>query len=370
MNPFIVSGFSVGKYFCNRKSELTRLQESFKNKRNITLISLRRMGKSNLINYHFEKIKKNADCLYIDIFAAQDLNEFVNILANSIYKYFGKSVKQYLKDLTNLVRSLGASLSFNEITGNPEVNFGLSRSPKSEKNLSELITFLEKRKKRIVIAFDEFQQILEFSEKNTEAVLRTHFQNVKNITFIYSGSNKGMMESIFSAHAKPFYHSTEILYLDEINKTEYKKFILKHFDEGRIKVTSEQVDIILQICRNHTYYVQYFCNRLFSINFKGSNEDLIKVFEDILSEYEPVYYNYKNMLTKIQWKLIRAIAMENSVKEPTSNKFLSKYGLGSASTVQRGIESLLKNELIILYKDALMVNDVFFYNWLKINNVG
>ncbi|MBX7044190.1 MAG: ATP-binding protein, partial [Ignavibacteria bacterium] len=123
------------------------------------------------------------------------------------------------------------------------------------------------------------------------------------------------------------------------------------------------------LCRNHTYYVQYFCNKLFSINFKGDNFELIKVFEDILIENEPVYYNYQNLLTKIQWKILNAIALENSVKEPTSSKFLTKYQLGSPSSVQRGLAGLIKNELVILYKKELIVNDVFFHNWLKMNSV-
>lgn len=305
----------------------------------------------------------------LDVFPAQNLNEFVTIFANSIFKYFGKSLRKHLKDLTDLIRSLGATLSFNELNGNPEINFGLNKLTKSEKNLSDLIAFLEKRKKRILIAFDEFQQILQFEEKNIEAVLRAHFQNVKNINFIFSGSNKGMMESIFSAHAKPFYQSTQILYLDEIPKDEYKKFILKHFEEGKVNIKPEQIDLILQLCRNHTYYVQYFCNKLFSISFKGDNSQLIKVFEDILIENKPVYYNYQNLLTKIQWKILTAIALENSVKEPTSSKFLTKYQLGSPSSVQRGLAGLIKNELVILYKKELIVNDVFFHNWLKMNSV-
>ena len=367
MNPFVVSGYSTGKYFCNREKELKRLKEASLNRRNITLISLRRMGKSNLINYSFEKLKKDSDCLFIDIFPARSLNEFVSLFANSIYNYFGKSFKQHVEDLTDLIRSLGATLSFNPVNGQPEIDFGFNKISKSEKNLSELINFLEKQKKRVLIAFDEFQQILQFEEKNAEATLRANFQNVKNINFIYSGSNKGMMESIFSSHSKPFYQSTEILYLNEINRSEYKTFIQRHFKEGKIKINEQQINMILDICRDHTYYVQYFCNRLYSVNFNGDNSVLIKILEEILTENEPVYMNYQNLLTKMQWRLIRAIALEGEVKEPTGNKFLSKYQLGSASSVQRSLASLVKNEFVVFYKEHLIVSDVFFFNWLKIN---
>jgi uncharacterized protein len=368
MNPFIISGFSSGKYFCDRKKELSRLNDSFKNHRSITLISLRRMGKSSLIQYHFEKLKKSADCIYIDIFPAQNLHEFINIFASSIYDYFGKPIKHHLKDLTQLIKSLNATLSFNELTGKPEIHIGF-KSSKSERSLKELIKFLEQRKKRVLIAIDEFQQILNFDEKNIESLLRTNFQNVKNINFIYSGSNKGMMESIFSEYKKPFYHSTEFLYLNEIEKSEYKKFIIAHFKESKRKILESQVDTILELCRDHTYYVQYFCNRLFSENFKGDENKFIEIFQNILQENEPVFINYRHLLTKTQWNILRAIALEGNVSEPMSSKFLSRYKLGSASSVQRGLESLIKSDFIVWYNDILIVSDVFFYNWLRFKNI-
>ncbi len=369
MNPFIVSGFSKGKYFCNRKNELNKLQNSYINNRNVTLISLRRMGKTSLVLNLFEKIKKDADCLFIDIFPAQNLSDFVNIFANSVYNYFGKTLKNYFGELTGLVKSLGATISINDITGNPELSFGLIKPIKAETNLNEIINFLEKRKKRVLIAFDEFQQILNFTEKNTEAILRTNFQKVSNIGFIFSGSNKGMMESLFSAHSKPFYQSSEILYLNEIPQNEYKDFIIGHIKNSETYLTSEQVDYILSVCRGHTYYIQYFCNRLYSINFNGKKDNIVKVFEDILTENEPVFINYRNMLTNSQWNLLKAIALENTVKEPTSNQFIKKYNLGGASTVQRGLKSLLKDEMITFYNNEFIVSDVFLFNWFKMSKI-
>ncbi|HRE41408.1 MAG TPA: AAA family ATPase [Ignavibacteria bacterium] len=369
MNPFVLSGFWGERYFCNRQKELKRLSESFKNKRNVTLISLRRMGKSALIHYHFNKINSKSDCIYIDLFPAQNFSEFINIFANAIYEYFGKPIKQHLEDLTKLIRSLGATLSFNEITGSPEISFGISKPIKSERNLKQLVDFLETRNKRVLIAFDEFQQILTFDEKNIEAILRTSFQNVKNINFIYSGSNKGMMESMFSNQARPFYQSTEFLYLYEIEKSEYKNFIASHFLAGGKKISDFQIDFILEKCRDHTYYVQYFCNRLYSSNFNGEEEKFINIFQGILIENEPIYMNYKNLLTRTQWNLLKAIASEESVKEPLASKFLTKYKLGSPSSIQRGLESLIKNDFLIWYKDELILTDVFFNNWLKLKNI-
>jgi hypothetical protein len=64
--------------------------------------------------------------------------------------------------------------------------------------LQSLFSFLENQQIKIVIAFDEFQQINEYPEKNTEAILRTIIQPLTNIQFIFSGSSKHLLMDIFN----------------------------------------------------------------------------------------------------------------------------------------------------------------------------
>ena len=369
MNPFIVSGFAGSEFFCNRKQELKKLKEAFQNRRNVTLFSLRRMGKSSLIKFLFEKIKREADCIYVDIYSATNLEEMIQHLANAITNYYGSSVKGYLSKISNLIKSLNATLSYDDITGRPEIKIGIGDIKKQKSDLNLIIEYLEKNNKRVLLVFDEFQAITNFPEKNVEAILRTIFQECKNINFIFSGSNLRMMQSIFSDKAKPFYQSTQYMHLEEIEKNEYKNFIKNNFKKGKQSIDDSQIDLILEFCRRHTYYVQMFCNRLYSKEFKGNKEILIKTLEEILKENEPVYFNYKNLLTDSQWKLVNAVANEGSVKEPLSGVFIKKYNLKSSSSVQRTLDSLLKKETLLFYKNVYIVYDVFFSLWLKFNAI-
>ena len=236
-----------------------------------------------------------------------------------------------------------------------------------KENMKAALEYLEKNNKRVLLVFDEFQAITNFPEKNVEAILRTIFQECKNINFIFSCSNLSMMQSIFSDKAKPFYQSTQYMHLEEIEKNEYKNFIKNNFKKGKQSIDDSQIDLILEFCRRHTYYVQMFCNRLYSKEFKGNKEILIKTLEEILKENEPVYFNYKNLLTDSQWKLVNAVANEGSVKEPLSGVFIKKYNLKSSSSVQRTLDSLLKKETLLFYKNVYIVYDVFFSLWLKFN---
>ena len=81
-NPFVNQGYVSPEYFCDRKEETDLVLNHFKNGRNITLVSPRRIGKTGLIKnvfYHIEREIKNAVCLYIDIFATNNLRDFTEM---------------------------------------------------------------------------------------------------------------------------------------------------------------------------------------------------------------------------------------------------------------------------------------------------
>src|SRR4030095_4825133 len=185
MNPFIISGFSGGEYFCNRKEELKALKNAFDNGRNVTLFSLRRMGKSALVKFLFEKLEQKADCIYVDILPAMNFSELTGVTVNAVTEYLGTSVKDYFSKIAALVKSIGAALSFDELSGKPKIHFGIGGIKEQSKSFEEIITFLESKKNRTLLVFDEFQQIRNFPETNTEAVMRTIFQKCKKITFMY-----------------------------------------------------------------------------------------------------------------------------------------------------------------------------------------
>lgn len=365
MNPFILSGFQGKQYFCNRETELKKLEEAIINGRNVTLTSLRRMGKSSLIKYLFQKIVKKRDCIIVDIYSASDFNGMTQLLANAVTEYYGRTVKDYLNLLKDLIKSLGATITFNDLTGSPELSFGFNAIHQSDKGFKDIIQFLDSRSKKVVLVFDEFQQVVSFPEKNTEATLRTIIQNTKNINYIFMGSNKGIMESMFRESSRPFYQSTELMYLNEIEKKEYSNFINEKFIKGGQNISKEQISFIYDLCRGHTYYIQYICNRLYSKNFQGQQNILIDTIQGILEENEPVYYNYKNLLTEVQWRLLMAIAKEESIEKPLSSKYLKTYNLTSTSSIQRALKSLTDDEMIIHYKEKYYVYDVFFSVWLK-----
>jgi len=71
-NPFIVSGYYSPEYFCNREKEAGKIINALLNGRNITLFSIRRLGKTGLIDHIFHNLKtKRSFICFILIFLPQ-----------------------------------------------------------------------------------------------------------------------------------------------------------------------------------------------------------------------------------------------------------------------------------------------------------
>ena len=75
------------------------------------------------------------------------------------------------------------------------------------------------------------------------------------------------------------------------------------------------------------------------------------------------------MLTKPQWNLLKAIARDGKVFQPTSADFVGRHALGNPATVLRSLKSLHKMELIHRETDSggnayYGVYDVLFRRWI------
>ena len=370
-NPFFLRGYHGSYLFCDRKQETVQLINNVTNGINTTLISIRRMGKTGLIHHTFNSLSKNKNivCIYIDIYATQNLSEFTNQFASIILKTFPKS-KRIGKEFLQMIKGFAPVFSYDPLTGLPNVSLSFSQSNQPQHSLASLFSFLEKQNKKIVIAFDEFQQITAYPEQNVEHILRTLIQPLKNCSFIFSGSQKHILLEMFSSVKRPFFSSTQFLFLANIEADEYSKYIKKVFSKYQKTIQDNAVNFILNFTKRHTYYTQALCNKVFSKNTNPITlEAVYESCDEILKEQEMIFYQYRNLLTKLQWKLLKAVAKEDKVSQPTGIPFISKYQLGNASSVRRSLLSLIEKEMVyeVSLKEETFysVYNCFLSRWLE-----
>ena len=367
-NPFVTGGYLGPAYFCNRKNEASHLLHAISSKRNVTLISLRRMGKTGLLK-HIEQLleqeKNPLSVIYVDLLPTRNGSEMLTALSSALIR-LKNNEKNFFEKILAVLSNLRPKLSIDSLTGQPSIELSLESSNDIQNSFNNLLRFISEIKQGILFIFDEFQQIGNYPEKNIEQLLRTVIQSHPNIPFIFSGSSKHMLEPMFTAANRPFYQSSELMYLTKIDEHEYRSFIIELFQSGNRKIKEDALSEILRWTRLHTFYVQYVCNLLFETGQQNIDIELTKrVFHQILTSSEPLFINFRNLLPSHQFRLLQAIAIEGGVSQPTSAKFIKTHNLTTASSITTSLKALAEKEMIVNENGQWLVYDVFFSRWLE-----
>lgn len=365
MNPFIITAYKSPEFFCDREKETQTIINAVTNGVNILLYSLRRMGKTGLIKNVFYNLSKTTDyqLIYIDIYRTKNVNDFVNVMANAMLSI---DKKVWYKRVVEFIKSLRPVFTVNPISGQLEAEIQVGTAEEGTKNLDSILQFFEKYPSKIIIAIDEFQQITEYPESGFEAFLRSKIQFLNNVNFIYSGSNRRIITSMFHDYNRPFYQSGSNLYLDKIEDSNYAGFIKSLMENNGRKISIELINSGLKWTESYTWFTQNYFNRIWGKGVKTITDSLVREVElEIFSEKQRDFIELRNLLPENQMNLLVAIAKENGAEQPTAKDFLATYNLGSSSTVNSALKVLEQKELVYKDNKIYQLYDVYLKRYLQ-----
>ena len=352
-NPFVYQGYESPEYFCDREAETKTLLSHLKNGRNITLISPRRIGKTGLIKntfYHLKEEENDAICLYLDIFATKNLNDFVEQLGVMVINDIVRKNASFFEKTIAFFSALRPVLSMDPLTGEPSVSITVEPT-QEDITIRSIFNYLNESGKEVYIAIDEFQQIAEYPEKGTEALLRSYIQFAQHVHFIFSGSKEHLMAEIFGSPKHPFYQSTEMMGLKPLKCDIYYNFCQSFFKQKGGDLSKEIFEHIYQRFDGHTWYIQCIMNRLYESESQVENMPQVNAsLLSILEGREPQYESMTQFFTENQFALLKAIAKDGIVAQPTASKFIKGHQLSGASSVKAALKILEDKELV--YRDA------------------
>ena len=370
-NPFIVTGKIKPEYFCDRVDEAKRLTGCIlSGGENMVVISPRRLGKTGLIYHCFDKpeVQEQVTTLFIDILHTTSLQEFTYLMGRAVFKTLGSRSQQMMKNIIDTLRSLRGSFGYDPIQGTPTFDIKLGEITNPSYTLEEIFACLEKAEQRCIVAIDEFQQIVNYPDKNVEALLRTHIQQSANANYIFAGSERHIMGEMFLDHARPFYQSASIMSLSPISFDIYSEFIQHHFKVNHLTVIPEAINKVYQQFQGNTYYIQKTFREAFSSSVEtGKTCDIAMVdniIDDMMRESGRKYSETLSRLTLPQKELLYAIADEGHAQRITSGQFIKRHYLQSASSVQAAIRKLMEYGLVTSSDGSYYIEDQLFNYWM------
>lgn len=367
-NPFVYQGYESPTYFCDRTEETENILSALRNGRNITLISPRKIGKTGLINhafYHIMEQESDIICIYIDIFSTNNLQEFVETISKAVIEDALNREKSFMMKVLDFFKGLRPTITPDLLTGMPTVSVNVV-PVQAEYTLKSIFTHLENLNKRVYLAIDEFQQITDYPEKSTEALLRSYIQFMHNVRFIFSGSKKHLMVEMFCSPQRPFYQSTQLMDLNPLHEEIYYEFANKFFEAKKGSLSKEVFHNLYQRFDGYTWYIQAVLHRLYEqerhVNSESQLLDAILFQINTLSSH---YQTLTTFLTDNQFSLLKAIAQAGIVLQPQSMEFIQHYLLPNASSVKSALEVLVNKDLVYRTPEGFIVYDRFMGLWLS-----
>ncbi len=364
MNVFPYETIASNEEFFGRDDEVAIINDSIDNSSNLVIFSKRRMGKSSLVKevmLRIEETRKDILCIYTDVYDMTSAEDFATLLLQGLTSAYKGDMVDTLKKLTSLFKRTRVEPTFNANTAEYGIK-PIVTALTLEEQLDDFFESLYKisKEKKIVVAIDEFQQISTIKDKKIDALFRKYVQDkrCKNISFIFLGSKRHMLTSLFEYNAPMFELATPLellpLHLDDIY----------NYASLHLKVDEDTIKYIYNLCDGETKLMQHIFFLLYSKHKeKAISTDIV---EDIVAEI----LSYKT-------SLYRALLDTFTINQKKALKLILKYKNGlfskavldeqslSKNVMQSSINSLIEREILDKNDDIYFIPDRAFELWGK-----
>jgi len=366
-NPFKYGEAVTSDNFCNRKNEIKQLSSYIRSAQNVFIYSERRLGKTSLIKEVIRVLQKKREIIavYVDLQRASSPAKFLETYSSAIFEallFRKEKIEKIASFFKRLIPSIELSI------GGFKVSFDFSKTKNGiEKALEETYdlpqVIAQKYKKRVVVVFDEFQEIENFDGEEFEKKLRSFIQHHHNVCYIFMGSKTSVILKMFSDPKRAFYKSSATYPLLPIPEKEMKHFIKRQFSKSGKSIADSFCKYIIDITNNIPYYVQFFSWNLWELSRRTVNEQILSLAqEELLRSQNELFLNWFESCTLKQRTVLAALSQ---TKEIFSRDSIIKYNLDSPSSIQASLRELIKNSLVAKNKAGYQIIDPFFAIWLR-----
>jgi hypothetical protein len=374
-NPFVYGEVVPSAAFVNRVVELDRLIGDLAAGQKVFLISPRRYGKSSLIRHALTALARRGT-LTIEV-TVSSFSSYVAFLEGYARALISAETRwdRARTWLREVVQSAHAEVRHAPDVsphGSLTVSFPGVRSARDVSRLAQDVFALPgrlaaARRRKVVVALDEFQAINGFNGGSVEHAMRAAVQHQREVGYVFAGSEPSLMERMLGPR-RPFYKAGPVMRLEKIPADEFAAFIDERFRRSGFKPEDGLGSAIVELAGNLPYDVQRLAHETWDeVRAAGRRratlDDLHAALRRLLAEQEMMFEAIWQRLTLPQRAVLRAVVLADG-RELLSADVRTRHRLGGASSVQTGLAALVRDDVIARDGGRYIVVDSLLREWI------
>jgi uncharacterized protein len=353
-NPFTYGALALDESFTDRESELRDLIADMENGQDVVLYAPRRYGKSSLVIRAAQRAHRRRVLVgYCDVMKTTTKERFAAALAKTIYSDIESPGEHVIERAASLFRGLRIRPSMEVDPDDLTLRFSFQagRRPADIDDTIERLLELPgriaaERERRVVIVFDEFQEIVGL-DRNFPNLMRAVFQTQPEIGHVYLGSKRHILERIFNDKNEPFWRSAKQVELGLIPPAKFAKFIRARFDATDKGITLEALERLLGTTAGHPYATQELAYAVWQTVPPGHHafpDDVDAALDAVLRSEHNHFAQLWDDAPAAQRLLMVALA-EEPAEALYSASYRARHELPGPSTIGIALRALEHKEL-------------------------
>lgn len=362
-SPFIFDGPLPPSKLVGRVQEAATLREWARAGRFVALTAPRRFGKTSLIG----KVASDAEehdhiaVVVADLFEVASMADLVIRLERAWARHTPRRLRAAVTQAFAGSR-VGLSL------GGAGFSMALAERPHTDP-LPALHALLDLPNKltvgrnhaRVLLVLDEFQSLGRVA--GAEALVRSHAQHQREVaSYMFAGSEPGMLAAAFGERARPFYGQVETFHLGRLGADELAAAIATGF-ESTEKHTGDVLAQLVATSEGHPQRAMLLAHLLWVQVRPGqvaTDSDWAATLAAALHRVEPEAVALLSGLSTGERKTLRAVAEYGA---PMASRALRTLDL--AKTTARDAAMKLVADGVLEHEDGWRVVDPLLTRWIQ-----
>jgi hypothetical protein len=221
------------------------------------------------------------------------------------------------------------------------------------------------RGRRVAVVFDEFQEIVKI-DRNLLPLMRSVFQEQPEVSHVYLGSRRHMMEQIFNDENEPFWRSARQMELGVIPPAAFGRFLRNRFGQTSRAIERDVIDAALAITHSHPYGTQELAYALWEVTAPEATAGMAELdaaLGRVLQSENAHFLRIWEGASRAQRTILEALAQEPG-RPPLSSAYRREHNLPATSTVQKALEALGNDELVDRHDRGYRIAEPFLAEWI------